>query len=178
HWPVPFSPFYAGVKMPADAFTLAALYPNHALVYPHATYDGNPDYETFFDLHESLAWLYAFNSPANPFYKNRALGLRARQLALAHLIGMTQDVPGGNIIGGWAIQYGNCVAWSAHTLSLLDATEPLDPALKRAWIDCLDHVLRTLDAQGPDVLQTGMGHWNLWPVAGACFLWSGVRRVH
>lgn len=175
-WPTPFSPFYAGVKMPAEPFTLAALYPNHALVYPHATYEGNPDYETFFDLHESLAWLYAFQSPGNPFYKSRALRLRAQQLALAHLVGMTQDVPAGNIIGGWAIQYGNCVAWSAHTLSLLDATESLDPALKRAWIDCLDHIVRTLDAQGPEVLETGMGHWNLWPVAGAFYLWQASGR--
>src|SRR5688572_9084661 len=28
HWPTPFSPFYAGVKMPADVFTLASLYPD------------------------------------------------------------------------------------------------------------------------------------------------------
>jgi hypothetical protein len=40
HWPTPFSPFYAGVKLPAEAFTLAALYPKGSLVYPHATYDG------------------------------------------------------------------------------------------------------------------------------------------
>src|SRR5688500_10822453 len=64
HWPAPFSPFYAGVKMPADVFTLASLYPDGKLVYPQATYDPNVDYQTFLDLHESLAWLYAFDSPA------------------------------------------------------------------------------------------------------------------
>jgi hypothetical protein len=176
HWPAPFSPFYAGVKMPADAFTLASLYPGGKLVYPQATYDPNVDYQTFFDLHESLAWLYAFDSPGNPFHGDRALGLRARQLALVHHVGMTQDVPGGNIIGGWPIQYGNCVAWSARTLALLDRTTPLDPKLKRAWIDCLDHVLKTLDVGGPEMLQTGMGHWNLWPVCGAFRLWEASGR--
>jgi hypothetical protein len=177
-WPTPFSPFYAGVKLPADAFTLAQLYPGNKLVYPHATYEGNPDYETFFDLHESLAWLYALDSPGNPYFKSRGLRLRAQQLALAHLVGMTQSVPGGIIIGGWMIQYGNCVAWNAHVLKRLDDVEPLDPALKAAWIDCLDFILRTLDAQGPEKLQTGMGHWNLWPVCGAFYLWqaSGDER--
>src|SRR4051812_27144909 len=43
HWPAPFSPFYASVKMPAEAFTLAALYPDGKLVYPQATYDPNVD---------------------------------------------------------------------------------------------------------------------------------------
>jgi hypothetical protein len=176
HWPAPFSPFYAGVKMPAEAFTLTALYPDGKLVYPQATYDPNVDYQTFFDLHESLAWLYAFDSPANPFHGDRALGLRAEQLALAHLLYMTQEVPGGNIIGGWPIQYGNCVAWSAHTLALLDHTVALDPKLKQAWIDCLDHILKTLDAGGPEMLQTGMGHWNFWPVCGAFRLWQVSRR--
>jgi hypothetical protein len=176
HWPAPFSPFYAGAKMPAEAFTLAALYPDGKLVYPQATYDPNVDYQTFFDLHESLAWLYALESPGNPFQGDRALGLRAQQLALIHLVYMTQEVPGGNIIGGWPIQYGNCVAWSAHTLALLDRTTPLDPKLKEAWIDCLDHILKTLDAGGPEMLQTGMGHWNLWPVCGAFRLWQVSGR--
>src|SRR5215213_3558270 len=44
-WPGSFSPFYAGVKLPADGFTLAQLYPNRKLVYPQATYDGSPDYQ-------------------------------------------------------------------------------------------------------------------------------------
>lgn len=176
HWPAPFSPFYAGVKMPAEAFTLASLYRDAKLVYPQATYDPNVDYQTFFDLHESLAWLYALDTPENPYFRDRALGLRAQQLALAHLVYMTQEVPGGNIIGGWPIQYGNCVAWSAHTLALLDRTQPLDPTLKQAWIDCLDHILKTLDAGGPEMLQTGMGHWNLWPVCGAFRLWQVSGR--
>ena len=170
HWPAPFSPFYAGVKLPAESFTLAQLYQNDQLLYPQAVYDPNVDFVTFYDLHTVLAWLYAFDSPANPFHKKKALGLRARQLALIHLAGMTQQVPGGNIIGGYAIQYGNCLAWSAHTLELLDATVALDAELRAAWIDCLHHIATTLDAQGPGVLQTGMGHWNLWPVVGAFFL--------
>jgi hypothetical protein len=176
HWPTPFSPFYAGAQMPPEAFTLAALYPGGKLVYPQATYDPNVDYQTFFDLHESLAWLYAFDSPANPFFADAALGLRARQLALIHLVGMTQDVPAGNIIGGQAIQYGNCLAWSAHTLALLDRTRPLDPKLKQAWIECMDHIAGTLDAGPPEMLQTGMGHWNLWPVCGAFYLWQVSGR--
>jgi hypothetical protein len=176
YWPAPFSPFYAGVKFPAEAFTLEQLYPGGKLVYPQAAYDPNVDYQTFFDLHESLAWLYAFDSAANPFFKDSALRLRAQQLALVHLVGMTQDVPAGNIIGGWAVQYGNCLAWNAHVLYLLDHTQPVDPELKRAWIACLHHIAKTLDAGGPTLLQTGMGHWNLWPVCGAYRLWQASGR--
>jgi hypothetical protein len=177
-WPHPFSPFYAGVMIPAEQFVLPTLYHEGKLYYPQARYKNNPDYQTFFDLHESLAWLYAFDSPSNGYFRNRALRLRAQQLALAHLIGMVQDVPGGNIIGGWAIQYGNCLAWNARTLRWLDRTEPLDPELKAAWLTCLDFIATTLDAQGPNVLETGMGHWNLWPVCGAFELWqaSGEAR--
>jgi hypothetical protein len=171
-WPMPFSAFNAGLKLPAEQFVLSNLYRDGKLFYPHAQYDPNVDYETFFDLHESLAWLYAFDSPANPLFRNKALRLRAQQLALIHLIGMVENVPGGNIIGGWPIQYGNCMAWNAHVLKLLDDVEPLDPQLKLAWLQCLDHIAMTLDAQGPDVLQTGMGHWNLWPVCGAFYLWQ------
>src|SRR5688500_11331845 len=43
HWPSSCSPFYAGTQMPADAFTLAARYPDGKLVYPQATYDPNVD---------------------------------------------------------------------------------------------------------------------------------------
>jgi hypothetical protein len=177
-WPLPFSAFYAGIKIPADQFILASLYQNGKLFYPQAQYEACNDYCTFFDLHESLAWLYAFDSPANPYFGNRALRLRAQQLALSHLIGMVQEVPGGNIIGGWPIQYGNCLAWNAHVLRLLDHVEPIEPELKSAWLDCLRHIATTLDGQGPEVLQTPMGHWNLWPVCGAFQLWraSGDPR--
>lgn len=171
-WPAPFSGFYAGVKIPADQFPLSNLYHDNKFFYPQASYDGSPDYRSFLDLHESLAWLYAFNSPANPLFRNHALRMRAQQLALIHLLYMTQEVPGGNIIGGYPIQYGNCVAWNARVLRWLDQTESLDPQLKAAWIECLDYILTKLDATGVNVLQTGMGHWNLWPVVGAYELWK------
>src|ERR1051326_1648363 len=172
-WSLPSCSFFAGVKIPSQHFVLANLYRQNKLHYPLATLGS---YTTFYDLHESLAWLYAFQSPANPLYKNRALRLRARQLALIHLVGMVQNVPGGNIIGGWSIQYGNCLAWNAHSLKLLEQTEPLDPDLKAVWIDCLDYIAKTLDALDPEKLQTSMGHWNLWPVCGAFYLWQASGK--
>ena len=114
-----FPAFYAGIKIPAEQFVLTSLYRDGKLYYPQAQYEPFHDYSTFFDLHESLAWLYAFNSPANPFHRDRALRRRAQQLALSHLM------------------------------------------------ECLRYIATTLDAEGPEILETPLGHWNLWPVCGA-----------
>jgi len=162
-------PFYGGVRLPAEQFLLRNLYREGELRYPNLS-SGQGTFPAGFTIHESLAWLYAWKSPANPMYGSRPLRLRAQQLALIHLVGLTQHAPDPPIEGGWSIQYGHPLAWNAHTLELLNSVDPLDPELRAAWIACLDHVARELDRLGPEGLQTPMGHWNLWPVAGAFFL--------
>ena len=171
HFSLP--PLYGAVALPADQFILSHLYRDGQLRYPAYTWG---PYQPVFTIHETSAWLYAWNSPANPMHRNPALRLRAQQLALIHLVGLTQHVPGKPLSGGWEIAYGHCLAWNANTLRLLDSVEPVAPKLKDAWIACLDHVAQQIDALPVDRFQSPMGHWNLWPVAGAGLLYLATER--
>ena len=38
------------------------------------------------------------------------------------------------------------------------------------------NVLRELDRRGTQTLETGMWHWNMWPVVGYFFLWKASGR--
>ncbi len=133
----------AEIRLPAEAFTLAAIESSNSLALPANPHACQP-----------LAWLATWDYAGNPYRGMRAVKLRALTLAMVDLCmldALHETDPRGSDRSDYL---GGNLIWIADTFRRCQ--DALPPAARQAFAEGLGKLARRLAAWGPKGMMTDM----------------------